>query len=467
MLETRPDGVHADAAILGTADSGEAFAARYRIDCDAGWRVRRLRLTLLGQDTELELSSNDAAQWTDGSGTRRPDLGGAVDVDISATPFTNTLPIRRLALRAGESEHDSGRVRPASRPDRDGRAPALHVPRLRAPLPVRVPGLRLHPRDRGRRRRTGPDVPRSLPPSALTPRAPERALRRGSGRAVSSRPEAHMRIVVLGGGIAGVTTAYYLATDGARGHARRGAGGRRPGRERGQRGDDRAGAFLRVGVAQGPGDAPALSPRPGDCDSRASAAGPRPLRLGVALPSGVYGVARPAQYPRQAPLCQYSQALMTGSSRTEGIEYHAVTKGALVRVPGFARVHRRPRDRAARGARAAPGSARSRPDSRGSTPRSRPCRRRSPARCATSATPAVDHAVHREAGPHLPGEAGRDPAARHPRQRAPGRREIGSRGGDLRRHAHGRYLRPGARLGAPRSSREPSACGSESTRPRG
>jgi hypothetical protein len=33
-----------------------------------------------------------------------PQLGGAVDIDISITPFTNTLPIRRLNLRTGQSE---------------------------------------------------------------------------------------------------------------------------------------------------------------------------------------------------------------------------------------------------------------------------------------------------------------------------------------------------------------------------
>ncbi len=32
-----------------------------------------------------------------------PGLKGCVDVDISATPTTNTLPIRRLGLRRGES----------------------------------------------------------------------------------------------------------------------------------------------------------------------------------------------------------------------------------------------------------------------------------------------------------------------------------------------------------------------------
>jgi hypothetical protein len=33
-----------------------------------------------------------------------PDLDGCIDVDISSTPFTNTLPIRRLGLEPGESE---------------------------------------------------------------------------------------------------------------------------------------------------------------------------------------------------------------------------------------------------------------------------------------------------------------------------------------------------------------------------
>jgi hypothetical protein len=33
-----------------------------------------------------------------------PQLGGAIDIDISITPFTNTLAIRRLNLRRGQSE---------------------------------------------------------------------------------------------------------------------------------------------------------------------------------------------------------------------------------------------------------------------------------------------------------------------------------------------------------------------------
>lgn len=35
-------------------------------------------------------------------GRRRRSLDGCVDVDVAATPLTNTLPIRRLGLRVGE-----------------------------------------------------------------------------------------------------------------------------------------------------------------------------------------------------------------------------------------------------------------------------------------------------------------------------------------------------------------------------
>jgi uncharacterized protein len=33
-----------------------------------------------------------------------PELEGCIDIDISATPFTNTLPIRRLGLKPDQSE---------------------------------------------------------------------------------------------------------------------------------------------------------------------------------------------------------------------------------------------------------------------------------------------------------------------------------------------------------------------------
>jgi hypothetical protein len=103
VLRERLDGIHAEAAVIGV-DDAERFALRYRVTCDAGWCARRLEVSLVGADRAIVLSSDGAGRWTDHDGAARPDLAGAIDVDITATPFTNTLPIRRLRLRSGQIE---------------------------------------------------------------------------------------------------------------------------------------------------------------------------------------------------------------------------------------------------------------------------------------------------------------------------------------------------------------------------
>jgi hypothetical protein len=103
VLREGPDGIRADSVVVG-AEDGELFGARYRILCDIGWRARRLEVSLVGDDRRLDLSSDGGGHWTDPSGAPRPDLAGAIDVDLTSTPFTNTLPIRRLGLRSGQSE---------------------------------------------------------------------------------------------------------------------------------------------------------------------------------------------------------------------------------------------------------------------------------------------------------------------------------------------------------------------------
>jgi hypothetical protein len=102
VLAESADEVIAEAAILAT--SGEVdFAARYRITCDASWRVRKAEIAQVGSDHRIELMSDGTGNWVDGSGGALPQLAGAIDIDISITPFTNTLPIRRLKLQAGQS----------------------------------------------------------------------------------------------------------------------------------------------------------------------------------------------------------------------------------------------------------------------------------------------------------------------------------------------------------------------------
>jgi hypothetical protein len=92
----------AEAAILCTIGD-EDFGARYRILCDKSWRVRKAEIAQVGTGHTLELAGDGTGNWVDGSGTPMPQLAGAIDIDISITPFTNTLPIRRLHLQTGQS----------------------------------------------------------------------------------------------------------------------------------------------------------------------------------------------------------------------------------------------------------------------------------------------------------------------------------------------------------------------------
>jgi hypothetical protein len=103
VLTEEANQIVAEAAILGSVDDN-AFAARYQIHCDASWRVNKVEIAEIGSDLTTQLASDGIGSWVDRSGAAMPQLGGAVDIDISITPFTNTLPIRRLNLRTGQSE---------------------------------------------------------------------------------------------------------------------------------------------------------------------------------------------------------------------------------------------------------------------------------------------------------------------------------------------------------------------------
>jgi uncharacterized protein len=102
-LETGAATISADGAIIAVFD-GVVFRASYRITCDMVWRVREVRVTISHLAvTSLHLNADGAGHWSNASGEPLLALDGCVDVDFAATPFTNTLPIRRLDLQPGES----------------------------------------------------------------------------------------------------------------------------------------------------------------------------------------------------------------------------------------------------------------------------------------------------------------------------------------------------------------------------
>ena len=110
-LTALPDGWRLTADTDGTSGS-HAAVVRADVEVDGTWRSRRAEVTVAATDGDARSGgasggasrrlTTDAAGtwWLDGEDA--PWLAGAVDVDVEATPLTNTLPIRRL-LAAGSA----------------------------------------------------------------------------------------------------------------------------------------------------------------------------------------------------------------------------------------------------------------------------------------------------------------------------------------------------------------------------
>jgi hypothetical protein len=97
------EGVLAGGTII-RARATEVFTAHYEICCDTRWRVRRLRAAVITEPKgEIVCDSDARGHWTVNGRGNATAFDGCFDVDISATPFTNSLPIRRMSIAKGES----------------------------------------------------------------------------------------------------------------------------------------------------------------------------------------------------------------------------------------------------------------------------------------------------------------------------------------------------------------------------
>jgi len=95
--------VLADSIIVGVSNR-MPFRLQYEKTCDSNWNFKELSLTLLSSNPKsVKIRADGQGRWSTHTSDPVPLLEGCMDVDISATPFTNTLPIRRLELRPGQS----------------------------------------------------------------------------------------------------------------------------------------------------------------------------------------------------------------------------------------------------------------------------------------------------------------------------------------------------------------------------
>ncbi len=103
VLSDGPDGWLAQGDVIMAG--ARLLTVRYQLQCDSGWRFTDLTISVTDAagDRRLVLAARDG-RWQ-ANGQPRPDLDGCTDIDLSCTPLTNTLPIRRLDWSAPR-QHD-------------------------------------------------------------------------------------------------------------------------------------------------------------------------------------------------------------------------------------------------------------------------------------------------------------------------------------------------------------------------
>jgi hypothetical protein len=97
------EGYLAHGVLIGVKEN-LPVSGTYRIELTPDWRVRQVEATWSsgGHSQTLRLHSDGNGNWQGPRGLNLQ-LSGCIDIDIAWTPFTNTLPIRRLGLTPGES----------------------------------------------------------------------------------------------------------------------------------------------------------------------------------------------------------------------------------------------------------------------------------------------------------------------------------------------------------------------------
>jgi hypothetical protein len=76
---------------------------QYVIRLSPMWQTRQFMLFRDLDEPDLWLGTDGHGRWGEVNGAHRTDLDGAFDVAMACTPFTHTLPIRRIPLHVGDA----------------------------------------------------------------------------------------------------------------------------------------------------------------------------------------------------------------------------------------------------------------------------------------------------------------------------------------------------------------------------
>lgn len=98
-------GAHIQSTIVGLYE-GNIYKVSYSLKTNEHWQTRSLEINSQqnNKSEHILLDGDGTGNWLY-NGKPAEQFSGCTDVDIPLTPFTNTLPIRRLALKDNESQN--------------------------------------------------------------------------------------------------------------------------------------------------------------------------------------------------------------------------------------------------------------------------------------------------------------------------------------------------------------------------
>jgi uncharacterized protein len=104
LVDELPGGTEITSTIIGKYEE-KIYKVEYRIKTNPDWETILLEIHSRHSDKtqSIRLESDGKGNWTGNVGMTEQ-FKGCIDVDIPLTPFTNTLPIKRLGLGQNQSK---------------------------------------------------------------------------------------------------------------------------------------------------------------------------------------------------------------------------------------------------------------------------------------------------------------------------------------------------------------------------
>jgi uncharacterized protein len=99
--EITGQGINGHGFIVGKTDQAIPVAVEYNVSLTPAWQIQKFSIKSLLDHRIIELV-HTGEKWYESSGKEHEEFAGMQLLDISLTPFTNTLPIKQLAFEGNK-----------------------------------------------------------------------------------------------------------------------------------------------------------------------------------------------------------------------------------------------------------------------------------------------------------------------------------------------------------------------------